>query len=213
VGRVSGFLMRSFRINIIAPVGPIGEAKIRKLQEVLEGFSIEAKIEPGGIILLHPESRGTLVLAPQQITLGFDQDELVPNFEFIRETFSKMFETLLLDPVGQSTVQIMGTIAVETGSSMENSIKRFALSSEPATYGITGLKGVGLRFLIDHEPDIWEFKVEPFIKDESFYFLEAICGNNQTLTLEQILAVSQEAYTSFVGNWRTIAEEYLIERG
>lgn len=206
-------LVKSFRLNIGAPVGFLNEVKLRKTKERLgDDFSIIAPIDGQAAFITNGSRHSIIVLAPNQITFGFDGENIIPDFNFMQDTLQTVFDTLLLDPVGPSGTQIIGNYNVTT-SAMDSSFEFLAITKEELADGIKGLKGVGFRFLLDHGQDTWEYKVEPLIKNPDIWFIEAICGNNENLPLPTIIKTTKEAYEYFVGDWRRITEECLLGRG
>lgn len=205
-------LTRGFRLNITAPIGVLTEPKVKALQERLqELFPIVAGFDDQNAIFANPEKQQVLVVLPQQLTFGVDGSDIggLIDFDIMQETFSRAFEALLLERKGVHTTQIMGTYDAN-GTSMDCSFALLRDKRENLAQGISGLKGVGLRFLIDHGDDVWEYKLEPFIKDPKFYFAEALCAVKQEMSLEEIIVTSKQVYTYYTGDWRKVTVEYLL---
>lgn len=195
-------------------VGPLGEKKILKVKEQLGAdFVAVSPHDQPGIIIVNPSKQIVLILTSQQITFGADGDNVVPDFDYIRQTLTGVFDVLLLDPICTSSgVQIVGNYSFD-GSSMNDSFRLLNADRKELETGIMGIKGVGFRFLIDHNPDTWEYKIEPLIANPSFYFVEAICGNSKALPLNEVINIANNVYANFVGDWGRITEKYLLERG
>lgn len=210
---MSKLFLRSFRLNITVPVGPISEKKVQKIQQVLgEEFPLATGVDNVSTMLVNPTKQAVLLFAPQQVTFGLDGENVNPDFEYMKSTIYVAIEALLVDPIGKAGIHIVGNYPYYK-SSMDDSFKFLSIPKKELQAGLAGLKGVGLRFLIDRGEDTWEYKVEPLIKNPNFYFLEAICGITKDLPLDDIIKIAEEAYTYFIGDWRTIAEESLIGRG
>lgn len=205
--------VKSFRINIGVPFGVLNETKLGKIKEKLgDDFTIFAPTGGQAAFITNSKKHSVIVLAPNQLSFGFDGENVIPDFEYVFDIIQSIFDLVLLEPVGPSGIQIVGNYNASL-STMEDSFKFLTVDKDILSTGIKGLKGVGLRFLIDHEKDTWEYKVEPFIKNPGIWFAEAICGNNDTLPLTTVIEIAKEAYDYFVGDWRIITEESLIGRG
>lgn len=166
--------------------------------------------EDQNLIFINPEKGSNLVLTPRQITIGFDGDNFIFDFEWLGHEMSKVFDVLLLDKKGSPLVHLIGHYPSNGISSMEKSLEAFLPGQkETLKKAWPNLMGLGLRFLEKHGNDIWEFKLEPFIRDPRFYFLEGIF-NHQEVPLDVIPQLAEKAYTYFKENLWGIARDYFI---
>lgn len=203
----------SFSINIVAPVGVLGDTKVKKLHESLKDYlPIVASVDMQNAVLVNPEKPAILIVNPGQITINMEGQNIYPDFDYFMSLLHQTFDTLLLDSLVTGGIRIVGHIPF-TEDTMDYSFNFITTKKEDLIPGIKGLRGVGLRFLLDHGQDMWEYKVEPFIKDPRSFFIEAICGFSQPITIENVIETAKEAYTYFTGDWESISRECLIGRG
>ena len=205
------YSVKSFRLNVLGDIGSMNEVRIKKIKECLGPDFQSPTIIDRAVIVINPIKKCLFIIGPQQITFGMDGEAIdVPDFEYMQVKFTELFAGLLIDPVAQSGVQIVAHY-VTAGSSMEGSFKFLAVPKSSLNTGMKNIAGVGLRLLTEEEGDTWEYKVEPFIKDPTCYFLEAVCGN-KLLPLESILSRAKLAYTYFTNEWKDVFEEHLLVR-
>lgn len=189
-----------FKIVFNTQIGNINEKRAEALARIFDG-KFEMRImqdQPLGkvFILANPLKREVLLIEPQSITYQLEAEESVePNFTFINETIKNVYEVLLLDDLGPALVHIFGQEASKDGDAMLQSIE--LLQQNEISKSIPNLKGVGIRYIMDHETGLWEYKVEPFINNPKMFWIEMICNINTPLSSLDVIGLAEGAFVNF----------------
>ncbi|WP_333594577.1 hypothetical protein [Anaerospora hongkongensis] len=201
--------LKNTRINISAPVGVLTEAKIKKIEEefVNGDFQILNQIQNQILFLGNPETGTSLLIASSQISVGF---EGAPDFDWAFDSLTKVFNAMLLDSVGSSAIHIIGHVESE-GSAMDSSLGFTRVQASEIKAAYPSLAGVGLRFIEKHGDDIWEFKVEPLLKDEKFYHIEGVFNYKEKNDLKVITENAKAAYTYYTTTLTELAERLFVK--
>jgi hypothetical protein len=200
---------RLFKIAIRSNVGNMNEKRAEALSgQFTEKFEVRILQEqPIGkaFVLANPSKREVILIEQGSITYQIESEtDINVDFEKINEYLSTIFTTLLLDEQCEGLVHIMGNIKAKTLNSMDESINIFV--KEQTSNIIPNLKGAGIRFLINHETGIWEYKVEPFINNSEFFFLEMICNITQQLSISDIVGIAGSSFVDFRENKTGVLE-------
>ena len=198
-----------FRIIVLAPVGVITEAKIKKLMEHGNGMQL-IQSQPG-VSAMIGDGKGTSVLIFQdQISYGYDGDGCV-DFAKAQKILEETFNALLLDQNGRCSILIVSREKSKTGSAM-NETASFLNDFENIKKDWNDLAGVGLRLFEKHENDVWEFKIEPFLGDDSFYHVECLANKNEEISMGEIVKFGEEIHSYFINRFSSIVSKYFIAK-
>lgn len=192
---------KHLKIVLNSNVGNINQKKADSLAEVFND-DFEVKImqdQPIGtvFILANPSNREALVIEPNKVTYQIDSETtIIPSFDKIIKNVEKLYNTLLLDDQCTGLLHFVGSIEAQNGNSMSSSLDKF-LPNQELKGLIDNLKGLGLRFLVEHHTGIWEYKVEPLINDPRLFFVEMICNVNKPLTINEIIELAREYHSDY----------------
>lgn len=193
---------KHFKIVLNANVGIINDKKAETLTKVFENeFQLKMLQEQQPVssvfVLANPNLREAILIDSNKITYQIESEEsITPDFGAIKEKLQKIYDTLLLDDVSVGVVHYVGQAFAKSYNAMNESIENFSGGSNLREQ-MPNLKGIGLRFLLEHHTGIWEYKVEPFISDISSYFIEMICNIGNPQKVEEIVHIAEEAYIDF----------------
>ncbi len=192
---------KHFKIVFNVNIGNINEKKANSLSNVFDA-AFEVKMlqeQPFGnvFVLSNPTNREALIIDPGKITYQLESEENIsPNFESINKFFQNIFDTLLLEENATGLIHLIGTVPSKNENSMSDSLTNFLPSQNFETH-INNLKGIGLRFLIEHHTGVWEYKVEPQINDTRFFFIEMINNINKNIHFSETINIAQEYFNDF----------------
>ncbi|PGL32164.1 hypothetical protein [Bacillus cereus] len=191
-----------FKIVLNTNVGTINEKKADIIADKFkEDFPIKVSQEKQGLgnvfYLANPLTKEAILVEENKVTYQIDSEARVePNFVTIKENLKKLYSTLLLDEDAEVIIHYIGSTAATTENAMEESTTKLSAGQE-IKQQMENLKGIGLRFLIEHRTGLWEYKVEPLINDPRFYFIEMICNINKQKSIDEIVHVAEESYIDF----------------
>lgn len=205
-------LIKYVRINIPAKVGPVNEPKITKLQDVMgKDFPVATGLGVRNFIFVNPLKGMSMFINAQQISFGFDEVKVTPDFSLAQQYLDKAFDTLLLDKKGKAVIQIAGHYDV-ADSSFDRSLTDFlSLDKEALISTWPELMGIGLRFIAKKDDDLFEFKLEPLLKDKSLFYVEGVFNIKAVATLTSITKSAEDAYTYFIGKVGPGIESHFIK--
>lgn len=191
--------LRRVALQFRTAVGPITEAKLRIAREALApSFGVGLLPGPGhGVLLSEQPDLDAMVLEEQMIMLQRDAEHVeAPDFERWGSHLRTITDRLALEQSAPVTFHYVGVLASEPGS-MAQSLKSLNATPDFVGNGLPPLEGVGLRFLARREADIWEFKLEPFLRDPRYYYLEGICGVGKALALGDVVSGASLSFNMF----------------
>jgi len=205
-------MMQTFRINLKTNVGALSNKKVDALVAALKPFfpSMAFNLNGEMLLMVDDATKTVILLTGEQITFGQDEFTSPLDFDKIQKVINCVYDTLLLDSDTVVGVQLIGCF--DHGSStMDPSLTKLAIPSADLKGQLKGLSGVGYRFLIDHGEDVWELKVEPFLRDQNKWFMEALCGTSKPSDIASVAKISSEAYTCFKGEWAAFVTRYFLK--
>jgi len=198
--------LQTFRLNVSVNVGSLNQKKGKALTTALKPFfsSGVVRSDNGAVILSEESTRKFVLVTAQQITYGQDDLSSGVDFEKMQQILNAVAEALLVEGATPSSVQIVANMQSDL-STMAQSLSFLSIDSS----GLSGLSGVGLRFLFKRESAAWEMKIEPYIRDDSAWFIEAICGNADPVDISEVSKAAKVAYDVFEVEWSAFAARLL----
>lgn len=198
-----------FKIVLNCQIGEINQKKADSISKVL-GEKFEAKIlqeQPFGkaFILANPSRREVVLIAPNSITYQIESEESVSvDSPKVNNYLRTILDSLLTDDTCTGLIHIIGKVQSKSLNSMEDSINIFA--NDEIAERIPRLKGVGIRYIIEENIGLWEYKIEPFISNPKEFFIEMICNINTEIVVSDIIGVAEHAHADFTTGKKGVLE-------
>ncbi|MGP9074798.1 hypothetical protein ACSYHE_03290 [Geobacillus thermodenitrificans subsp. calidus] len=204
-----------FKLIFNVPVGILNRKKADTLsQKFVKKFEVRLLQEqPTGsvFILANPQNREALAVEPNRIIYQFDSEASVTvDFSKISLNLKDLFDILMLEETVQAAIHVVGTIPSAENNAMSESLKKLMPNSDLVKEHMGNLKGVGLRFLLEHHTGLWEYKIEPYIRKPSHYFLEMICNIDKPSHIMDIVDTAASAFNDFIDGKREVLNTYGI---
>jgi hypothetical protein len=202
--------LKSLTIVINTQIGTINDTKIKVLKDKLgsERFPLIGRQEGAPIVLMtNPNTREALVLAPNLIQVNIEGDNVNPQFEKIENDLKKISEILMLDNKLPYTLRVAAHYPAESPNAFDQSL---AFVRDNITDDFPELKGIGLRFLWEQDQNIWEFKLEPFINDGKYFFIEFLGGSKEGASIEDIIRIAIDMIKKMSDKFLRICEIHFI---
>jgi hypothetical protein len=127
-----------------------------------------------------------------------------PDYAKLERIAQKIFDCLLLDVQAVVSYDLIGLMPA-SGSASESSFSFINPEKDSAIKSISSINAVGLRFFYEFDSLKGEFKVEPFVRDPSQYFLQLILGTQTTIALHEVFERFDVVYHDFVGRLAGLA--------
>lgn len=166
-------------------IGSLSELKIKKIQENFKEEFPNGLINPNQAVIA--KNNEQIILSPTQIQYTILHDEI----KSIYCNLKKIQDILMLDNFLNNTIMSFIDIKELEKNCMEYTKEKF----KPL---ITGVVGIGIREFFMYEKKLSEFKIEPFISDNTKLYLEARyhLGEIEIDSLENVIKSALDDYNS-----------------
>jgi hypothetical protein len=191
------FKLTGIKISLLKDFGEISEKKIEKLTDsLIEHYPDIVNISVGRVFV-NKETKEHVIVAPGQIIISQEGLGITPNLKKFNETALKIFDALLLNNETDVIYKFTGVFP-SNGSALESSLGLLASKKQAQIDEVPEIKGLGLRFIYGFGDQMGDLRIEPFIRDDSYYFVE-LEYNNQSIPLEKVINNASELCSDFTG--------------
>jgi len=188
------------KITFMKDLGELSEKKLNQINDEIKVFYPSFGKFPFGFLYANNDTRQQLIIAPGQLTVDAQANI---NFDSIKTIVNKVFDILLLDSPTISVIVCTGLISHgESAFSKSLSFLEENLKGKVETLGM--INGIGLRFFTNKEGEKGEFKIEPFVRDPSYFYVERIIQNDM-MPLSEALESCNRTYMGFKEEYATFA--------
>lgn len=196
-------------INFHVPFEGMNDVKASAISNAFtESFETRLVQETpiGKIFFLGNSQKGELItIQPNNISYKIESNTKIEMDENkISENINKIFEVLLIEKKVQGNILVAGKID-SLGDSMSETKEIFSNISIALLS-----KGLGIRCFFENEIGIDEYKVEPFLADNTKLHIEEILNINEITSLEKMLEAANDVYTSFTVDKKEILKKLNI---
>lgn len=204
--------LKRLQIDLSQNFGEIGNKKIELLKKELEDFYTEVQQINNGVILVNKEQESHLLITNNQVSLYYndinDEEDFYVKAEF-KNIIEKVFNKLLLEDEVKAVSTITYLIE-ETNNTMEKS-KEILTDNDKYSFidDKEEIKGIGYRFIQENEVSLSEFKIEPLISNDKYWFIETRINFNEQNTINNILNEIEEKLKNFKMNYDSFIKDFV----
>jgi hypothetical protein len=163
-------------------IGDLSNKKIEKLHEELKSFLPIVNRLQFGYIFANEETGMFLVILDKQVILETRGSEEKFNRNQVHEIIKIVFDVLLLDEETQVILDVIGTV-----KDVKSTFNKSLAFINNINDNMDEIYGVGYKLFIKNEEYIGELRIEPLVKDDTYFYIEYIMSSKGKNKLERIL--------------------------
>lgn len=172
----------NIKITLMKLIGDLSNKKIEKLHEELKSFLPIVNRLQFGYIFANEETGMFLVILDKQVILETRGSEEKFNRNQVHEIIKIVFDVLLLDEETQVILDVIGTV-----KDVKSTFNKSLAFINNINDNMDEIYGVGYKLFIKNEEYIGELRIEPLVKDDTYFYIEYIMSSKGKNKLERIL--------------------------
>lgn len=201
------------RVDIHKNLGEISEKKTKLLGQDLSSYFPDVRIMGDRVLFLHSEKRQALSVSQNQASVLCEPGDLLRAAD-VGDIIERLFDVLLLDGSAQVTFYLAGNFPITDGNAnaMERSWHFADAYTVTKLKEIDGVVGLGVRCIVSRKDLRGDFRIEPFIADPKYGYMEFAGKFENPLAVSEIALRYGQVYDEFTGSLYSVARTLLGEK-